>query len=129
MYLEPGIVPERSKVRLLNPDQIRNLKDQIDKRIEQGVIELANIPWALPLVPVKEKDGRTRWMTDLKRLNTATVKDAYPLTNIQENLQKLKGATMFSSIKACGAYHCVQIVKNSRDCTAFISSFRTIYYI
>ena len=46
MYLEPGIVPERSKVRLLNPDQIRNLKDQIDEWIEQGVIELANIPWA-----------------------------------------------------------------------------------
>ena len=64
-----------------------------------------------------------------KVFNAATVKDAYPLTNIQENLKKLKGAIMFSSIKACGAYHCVQIVKNSRDCTAFISSFRTIYYI
>ena len=33
-------------------------------------------------------DGRTRWVTDL-----LTVKDVYPLTNIQENLQKLKGPT------------------------------------
>ena len=55
-------------MRLLNPDQKRNLKDQIDEWIEQGVIELANSPWALPLVPVKKKDGRTRWVTDLRFL-------------------------------------------------------------
>ena len=70
-------------------DQKRNLKNQIDEWIEQGVIEPANSPWASPLVPVKKKDGRMRWVTDLRLLNSATVKDAYPLTNIQENLQKL----------------------------------------
>ena len=77
-------------MRPLNPDQKRNLKDQIKEWIEQGVIEPANSPWASPLVPVKKKDGRTRWVTDLLHLNSGTLKDAYPLTNIQENLQKLK---------------------------------------
>ena len=43
-------------------------------------------------------DGRTRWVTDL-----LTVKDVYPLTNIQENLQKLKGPTIFMSNGDCGA--------------------------
>ena len=41
-------------------------------------------------------------MTDLMHLNSGTLKDAYPLTNIQEKLQKLKGATIFTSIDACG---------------------------
>ena len=45
------------------------------------------------------------------------------LTNIQENLQKLKGAKIFTLIDACGAYHAIQIKEGSRDCTAFISSF------
>jgi len=80
----------------VNSDQKRNLKNQIDEWIEQGVIEPANSPWASPLVPVKKKDGRMRWVTDLRLLYSATVKDAYPLTNIQENLQKLKGATIFT---------------------------------
>ena len=57
--LEPGTVPKRSKVRPLNPDQKRNLKDQIDEWIEQGVIEPANSPWASPFVPVKKMDERT----------------------------------------------------------------------
>ena len=111
--------------RPLNPDQRANLKDQLDEWIQQGIIEPANSPWASPLVPVKKKDGRTRWVTDLRLLNDVTVKDAYPLTNIQENLQKLKGAKIYSSIDACGAYHCIQIEENSPDCTAFISPFGT----
>ena len=77
-------------MRPLNPDQKRNLKDQIKECIEQRVIEPANSPWASPLVPIQKKDGRTRWVTDLMHLNSGTLKDAYPLTNIQENLQKLK---------------------------------------
>ena len=54
--LEPGTVPKRSKVRPLNPDQKRNLKDQIDEWIKQAVIEPANSPRASPLVPVKKTD-------------------------------------------------------------------------
>ena len=38
----------------------------------------------LPVVLVKKKNGRTRWVTDLRELNKQTVKDSYSLTNIQE---------------------------------------------
>ena len=78
---------------------------------------------------MKKKDGRTRWVTDLRQLNDVTIKDAYPLTHIQENLQKLKGAKIFTSIDACGAYQAIQIEEGSRDCTAFISPFGTFRYI
>ena len=80
--LQPGAVPKRSKVRPLNPYQRANLKEQLDEWIQQGIIEPANSPWASPLVPVKKKDGRMRWVTDLRLLNDVTIKDAYPLTNI-----------------------------------------------
>ena len=68
-------------------------------------------------------------MTDLRLLNDVTIKDAYPLTNIQENLQKLNGAKIFTSIEACGAYHTIQIEEGSTDCTAFISPFGSFRYI
>ena len=81
----------------MNPDQKDNLQKQIDERLEQGVIEPSVSPWAPQLVPVKKKDWRTRWVTDLRELNKQTVKDRYPLTNIQEILHSLQGATVFSS--------------------------------
>ena len=80
--------------------KIEQMKDQLDEWIQQGIIEPANSPWASPLVQVKKKDGRTRWVTDLRLLNDVIVKDAYPLTNIQENPQKLKGAKIFSPVDA-----------------------------
>ena len=55
-----------------------------------------------------------------------TIKDDYPPTNIQENLQKLKGAKIFTFID--GAYHCIQIEEGSRDCTAFYQSFQNILF-
>ena len=48
-------------------------------------------------------------------------------TNIQENLQKLKGAKIFTSIDTCGEYHAIQIEEGSRDCTAFISWYILLY--
>ena len=127
--LVPGAIPYKSRVRPLNPDQKKNVHDQMDEWLEQGVIEPLVSPWALLLVPVKKKEGQTRWVTDLRELNKQTVQDSYPLTNIQEILHSLQGAKVFSSLDACGAYHAVRIEPGSRACTSFISPFGTFQYI
>ena len=58
------------------------------------------------------------------------VKESYPLMNIQEILHSLQGATVFSSLDACGVYHAVRIEPGSQVCTAFISPFiGTFQYI
>ena len=116
-------------MRPLSPDQKENLRDQIDKWLEQGVTEPLVSPWALPLVPVKKKDGWIRWVTDLRELNKQTVKNNYPLTNKQEILHSLQGATVFSFLDACGAYHAVKIKTGSRVCTACISPNSTFQCI
>ena len=129
IVLVPGAIPYKSQVRLLNPDQEENLREQIDEWLEQGVIEPSVSPWASPLIPVKKKDGRTRWVTNLRELNKQTVKDSYPLTNIQVRLHSLKGTRVFSSLDAFGAYHAVRIKPGSLVCTALISPFGTFHYI
>ena len=70
-----------------------------------------------------------RWITDLRELNKPTIKDSYPLMNIQEILHSLQGATVFSSLDACRAYHAVRIKPGSRACTVFISLFGTFQNI
>ena len=111
--LVPGVIPYKSRVRPLNPDQKDNLCTQINEWLEQGVIKPSVSHWASPLVPVKKKDGMNRWVTDLRELDKQTIKDSYPLMNIQEILHILQGATVFSSLDACGAYHTVRIEPGS----------------
>ena len=77
-------------------------------------------PWVLPLVLIKKKDRRTRWVTDLRELNKQMVKDSYLLTIIQEILHSLRGATVFSYMDACGAYHTVRIEPGSQAYTAYL---------
>ena len=66
----------------MNPDQKDNLPKQIDEWLEQGVMEPSVSPWVSVIVTVKKKDGRMRWVTDLRELNKQTVKDSYPLMSI-----------------------------------------------
>ena len=84
MDLVPEAISYKSHVRLLNPDQKENLRDQIDKWLEQGVIE-HSVALGSPLVPVKKKDGQTRWVTDLRELNNQMVKDMLPFNQYSRN--------------------------------------------
>ena len=59
--LKPGMVPIKQKLRPMHPQQQAELKEQLDAWLKEGVIRPSKSSWARPLVPVKKKDGRTRW--------------------------------------------------------------------
>ena len=53
------------------------------------MIEQSPIPWASPLVLVRNTDGSTRFSDDYRRLNGVTIKDSYPLSRIDDCLDAL----------------------------------------
>ena len=122
--LIPGTKPIRSKLRPLNPLQEKDLQRQIDAWLEAEVIEPSTSPWASALVPVKKKGSdKLRWAVDYRRLNDVTIKDAYPLANIECNLHKLATAEVFSTLDSAGAFHTMPIREEDRDLTAFVTPF------
>ena len=49
---------------------------------------------------------------DYRPLNAVTIADSYPLPRIQDNLEWLQGARVFSTLDTAGAYHVIPVEKN-----------------
>lgn len=77
---------------------------QVNEMLERDVIEPSNSPWASPVVLVRKQDGSMRFCIDYRRLNEVTIKDAYPLPNIDEAFDHLSGHAMFTTLDLNSGY-------------------------
>ena len=107
-----------------------SLRQQIDRWLEQRVVEEADSPWSFPLVPVPKKNSKeVRWAVDYRKLNAVTKKDAFPLPNIADNLSRLSGSRVFSALDGAGAFHAVPVRRSDREKTAFSSPFGQYQFV
>ena len=86
---------------------------------EIGAIRRSNSPWASPIVLIRKKDGSLRFCIDLRKLTARTIKDAYSLPRIEESLDCLNGACIFSSLDLKSGYWQVELDDDSIPMTAF----------
>ncbi|CAL9699311.1 unnamed protein product [Knipowitschia caucasica] len=96
--------------------------------LEEGVITPSASEWASPVVLVRKKDGGVRWCVDYRSLNSLTIKDAYPLPQIEECLDVIGGASMFSTLDLQSGYWQIAVDSKDREKTAFITKWGLYEY-
>ena len=92
---------------------------EVRRMMEDGVIEHAQSEWASPVVIVAKKDGSLRFCIDYRKLNDLTVKDSYPLPRIDECLDTLGHAKVFSTLDANSGYWQIPVANKDNPKTAF----------
>ncbi|CAF1093627.1 unnamed protein product [Didymodactylos carnosus] len=112
VYQRPYRVSESQKAAI---------KQKISTMLESGVIQHSSSPRACPIVLVKKKDGTEKFCIDYRKLSAFTTHDVYPIPRIDETLDALGKAQYFSSLDMALGYWQVQMAREDREKTAFVS--------
>ena len=93
--------------------------EQVEKMLEQGIIEPNDSPWTFPTVLVTKRDGSIRFCVDYRKLNSLSRKDSYPLPCIDETLNTLGGNKLFCTMDLHSGYWQVNMEEADKPKTAF----------
>ena len=80
--LIPGTAPISRRPYRMPPNELAELKKQLQELLEKGLIRPSSSPWGCPALFVKKKDKSLRMCVDYRPLNAVTVKNKYPLPRI-----------------------------------------------
>ena len=105
--------------RRLPVHQLKKVEEHIQEMLKEDIIEECASAFCSPILPLKKKDGSMRMAMDFRELNKVTIKDSFPMTRIDEILEAVAKAKIFSRIDLRKGYYQVPVAKEDRHKTAF----------
>ncbi|WVZ70579.1 hypothetical protein U9M48_019234 [Paspalum notatum var. saurae] len=128
--LVPGTTPVSRRPYRMAPDELKELKVQLQEQLDKGFIRPSSSPWGCPALFVEKKDqGGKRLCVDYRSLNAVTVKNKYPLPHIDILFDQLAGAKFFSKIDLRSGYYQIKIREEDIPKTAFSTRYGLYEYL
>ncbi|KAK2422360.1 hypothetical protein QL285_032900 [Trifolium repens] len=117
------VVPSTNPISMapyrMSTSELDQLKKQLEELLEKKFIRPSVSLWGAPVLLVKKKDGSMRLCIDYRRLNQVTIKNRYPLPRIDDLMDELVGACVFSKIDLRSGYHQIRVKAEDIPKTAF----------
>ena len=99
---------------------------KVEKKIKQlidlDIIEpvTGSTPWISPVIAIPKGED-IRLVVDMRKPNTAIKRSHHPIPTLEELITKFNGCKLFSKIDLNNGYHQIQLHKDSRYITSFVT--------
>ncbi len=113
-----GVAPPTKAPYQMSHEELKELKVQLEELLAKGYIKPSKSPYGALVLFVHKKDGMLRMCVDYKALNKATVKNWYPLLQIDDFFDRLSGTKVFNKIDLHSGYYQIQITEGDEEKTA-----------
>ena len=117
--LTPGAKPFRCQPYRAGPRAREEEQASVDEMLASGVISRSKSEWASPVVLIPKSDRSLCFCVDYQRLNALTVRDTYPIPRMDECLDTLGEAKVFSTLDCNSGYWQMPFTEKDRPKTTF----------
>src|SRR5438105_10575731 len=107
--LLPGTAPIFRRPYKMPPNDLAEMKVQLQELLDKGFIHPSSSPWGCSAMFVDKKDQTKSLVVDYRPLNEVTIKNKYPLPDINILFDQLSSAKVFSKIDLRSGYHQIRV--------------------